>query len=94
MSELEALQKALSVGSLEGGAALQVEDLDVVLKLVTFDCVQYATRKQLLRFMSRLDRRNIDYVFTKAKRQGLFGWNRKITVGDRNFLFLDLGSQK
>jgi hypothetical protein len=98
MSELDALQKALEAGSynadsgnLIGGAALQVEDLSVVLRLVTFTCVISTDNKKLARLLRNLDQRHIPYRLTsiKLKKRQLitFSWNKKLKVGKRTFLY-------
>lgn len=70
--DVEDLSKALQVGGytsapggLTNGAALQVEDLDVTLKLVTFRYVRPITVAQLNRFLNRLRKHGILFKTTE-----------------------------
>ena len=98
MSELEALQKALSCGGynaapgqLMHGSALQVEDLSVVLKMVTFTMATFTDNKKLARLLRNLDQRHIPYKLTSRNLNKLqnrtFSWNKKLKVGKRTFLY-------
>ncbi len=98
MSEIEDLQKALEVGyhtaapgNLINGSALQVEDLEVTMRLVTFTCATFTDNKKLNRMLKNLDQRNIPYKLTSRKlnkRQLItFSWNKKLKVGKRTFLY-------
>lgn len=101
MGSLEALQKALEIGgynappgNLVGGAALQVEDLSVTLKAVTFSYVPSIDNKKLNRMLRNLNERNIPYkLVTRRDKKNLSlfllinRWNRKLTVGKRVFLY-------
>ena len=79
--------------SLTNGAALQVEDLSVTMKVVTFQCPQYATMKQVERLRKTLLKRKISHVFNfKVTPAGeLAWWNFKIVVGKRTLMYLVLG---
>ena len=102
--EVEELQKALSCGytpapgNLQHGEALQVEDLDVTLKLVTFHWLTYMTVHQLRRLIRNLQKRGIDYKLEEYLSEefpwclnGVKAHQADLYVGDRK-LWINLGA--
>lgn len=96
IEQLQSLMRALEAGTpdrggLSQGAALQVEDLEVTLKVVTFTNATFITEKKLGRLLKNLSQRDISYILRSRKltkqQNMLFAWNRKLVVGKRILLF-------
>jgi hypothetical protein len=73
-----------------GGGPLLMEDLDVTMKVVTYICPKWCTKKEVYRLRKILEKRDISFT-VKYKNEPKFHplmWNYSITVGDRELLFL------
>jgi hypothetical protein len=85
--------KALEVGNnypnsqLSQGATLQIEDLEVTLKCVTFECAIFMTDRQFNRFLKNLEKRNIHYALITKNPRHLLDWNKKLRIKGRTLKF-------
>lgn len=90
---MQDLIKALEVGSnyppssISHGSALQVEDLQVTLRLITFMCPIFIHENKFNRFLKNLNNRNINYVLRTKKLKHIMDWNLKLKIGKRTILF-------
>lgn len=76
---------------LVGGSALQVEDLDVTMRVVTFTVPTLTTSQKLQRFLRNLETRDIGFSFEHVPESNtkLALWNTraKVKVGARVLIF-------
>ena len=76
--------------NLEFGCALQVEDLDVTMNVVTFVSPYVWSFAEVERLKTRLIKHDISFMFIYRRTnipEWQYPWNYKLEVGDRTLLF-------